>query len=334
MKKRLLGKNKLEVSSVGLGCMGFSQSYPPYIPKDEAIEVIRKAVELGVTFFDTADVYGEGSNEELLGKALKPYRNDVVIATKFGFSLEDDLKDALGRPIGICGRPDYIRRAVEHSLKRLKTDRIDLYYQHRVDPTVDIEETAGEISRLMEEGKILNWGISEVSVESVRRAHKVCPLTAVQSEYSMWYRNVEDELLPVLEELGIGFIPFSPLGKAVLTGRIKKDTKFEKDDFRSQIPRFNEENLQTNIKLVDYVENLAKEKNITPAQVALGWLLAQKPWIVPIPGSKKISRIEENIGSMDVVFTEDELKKIREDISHIQLVGARYPKEQEILVGR
>ena len=277
MKKRLLGKNKLEVSSVGLGCMGFSQSYPPYIPKDEAIEVIRKAVELGVTFFDTADVYGEGSNEELLGKALKPYRNDVVIATKFGFSLEDDLKDALGRPIGICGRPDYIRRAVEHSLKRLKTDRIDLYYQHRVDPTVDIEETAGEISRLMEEGKILNWGISEVSVESVRRAHKVCPLTAVQSEYSMWYRNVEDELLPVLEELGIGFVPFSPLGKAVLTGRIKKDTKFEKDDFRSQIPRFNEENLQTNIKLVDYVENLAKEKNITPAQVALGWLLAQKP---------------------------------------------------------
>lgn len=334
MKKRLLGKNKLEVSSVGLGCMGFSQSYPPYIPKDEAIEVIRKAVELGVTFFDTADVYGEGSNEELLGKALKPYRNDVVIATKFGFSLEDDLKDALGRPIGICGRPDYIRRAVEHSLKRLKTDRIDLYYQHRVDPTVDIEETAGEISRLMEEGKILNWGISEVSVESVRRAHKVCPLTAVQSEYSMWYRNVEDELLPVLEELGIGFVPFSPLGKAVLTGRIKKDTKFEKDDFRSQIPRFNEENLQTNIKLVDYVENLAKEKNITPAQVALGWLLAQKPWIVPIPGSKKISRIEENIGSMDVVFTEDELKKIREDINHIQLVGARYPKEQEILVGR
>lgn len=334
MKKRLLGKNKLEVSSVGLGCMGFSQSYPPYIPKDEAIEVIRKAVELGVTFFDTADVYGEGSNEELLGEALKSYRNDVVIATKFGFSLEDDLKDALGRPIGICGRPDYIRRAVEHSLKRLKTDRIDLYYQHRVDPTVDIEETAGEISRLMEEGKILNWGISEVSVESVRRAHKVCPLTAVQSEYSMWYRNVEDELLPVLEELGIGFVPFSPLGKAVLTGRIKKDTKFEKDDFRSQIPRFNEENLQTNIKLVDYVENLAKEKNITPAQVALGWLLAQKPWIVPIPGSKKISRIEENIGSMDVVFTEDELKKIREDISHIQLVGARYPKEQEILVGR
>ena len=334
MKKRLLGKNKLEVSSVGLGCMGFSQSYPPYIPKDEAIEVIRKAVELGVTFFDTADVYGEGSNEELLGKALKPYRNDVVIATKFGFSLEDDLKDALGRPIGICGRPDYIRRAVEHSLKRLKTDRIDLYYQHRVDPTVDIEETAGEISRLMEEGKILNWGISEASVESVRRAHKVCPLTAVQSEYSMWYRNVEDELLPVLEDLGIGFVPFSPLGKAVLTGRIKKDTKFEKDDFRSQIPRFNEENLQTNIKLVDYVENLAKEKNITPAQVALGWLLAQKPWIVPIPGSKKISRIEENIGSMDVVFTEDELKKIREDINHIQLVGARYPKEQEILVGR
>lgn len=334
MNKRILGKNKLEVSSIGLGCMGFSQSYPPYIPKDEAIEVIREAVELGVTFFDTADVYGVGSNEELLGEALKPYRNDVVIATKFGFSLEADLKDSLGRPIGICGRPDYIRRSVERSLKRLGTDYIDLYYQHRVDPGTPIEETAGEISRLIEEGKILNWGISEPSVETVRKAHEVCPLTAVQSEYSMWFRKVEEELLPALEELGIGFVPFSPLGKAVLTGRITKDTKFESDDFRSQIPRFNEENLQTNIKLADYVQNLAKEKNTTSSQIALGWLLAQKEWIVPIPGSKKISRIEENIGGVKVIFTKDELRKIREDLTHIELIGARYPEEQEKLAGR
>lgn len=334
MHNRILGKNKLSVSSIGLGCMGFSQSYPPYIPKDEAIDVIRKSVELGVTFFDTADVYGSGANEELLGEALAPYRNEVVIATKFGFNLESDLKDSLGRSIGICGRPDYIRRAVERSLKRLKTDHIDLYYQHRVDPTTPIEETAGEISKLIEEGKILNWGISEPSAQTVRKAHEVCPLTAVQSEYSMWYRNVEEELLPILEELGIGFVPFSPLGKAVLTGRITKDTKFAKDDFRSQIPRFKEENLQTNIKLVDYVQNLAKEKEITPAQVALGWLLAQKPWIVPIPGSKKVTRIEENIGSSEVIFTEDELRKIREDLNHIQLIGERYPEEQSRLTGK
>ena len=334
MQNRILGKNKLSVSSIGLGCMGFSQSYPPYIPRDEAIDVIRKSVELGVTFFDTADVYGSGANEELLGEALAPYRNEVVIATKFGFNLESDLKDSLGRAIGICGRPDYIRRAVERSLKRLKTNHIDLYYQHRVDPTTPIEETAGEISKLIEEGKILNWGISEPSAQTVRKAHEVCPLTAVQSEYSMWYRNVEEELLPVLEELGIGFVPFSPLGKAVLTGRITKDTKFAKDDFRSQIPRFKEENLQTNIKLADYVQNLAKEKEITPAQVALGWLLAQKPWIVPIPGSKKVTRIEENIGSIEVIFTEDELRKIREDLNHIQLIGERYPEEQSRLTGK
>lgn len=334
MQNRILGKNKLSVSSIGLGCMGFSQSYPPYIPKDEAIDVIRKSVELGVTFFDTADIYGSGANEELLGEALAPYRNEVVIATKFGFNLESDLKDSLGRAIGICGRPNYIRRAVERSLKRLKTDHIDLYYQHRVDPTTPIEETAGEISKLIEEGKILNWGISEPSAQTVRKAHEVCPLTAVQSEYSMWYRNVEEELLPVLEELRIGFVPFSPLGKAVLTGRITKDTKFAKDDFRSQIPRFKEENLQTNIKLADYVQNLAKEKEITPAQVALGWLLAQKPWIVPIPGSKKVTRIEENIGSSEVIFTEDELRKIREDLNHIQLIGERYPEEQSRLTGK
>ena len=313
--------------------MGFSQSYPPYLPKEEAIEVIRKAVELGVTFFDTADVYGAGKNEELLGEALAPFRNEVVIATKFGFSLESDLKDALGRPIGICGRPDYIRRAVERSLKRLRTDHIDLYYQHRVDPNTPIEETAGEIQKLIQEGKILNWGMSEASARTIRKAHAVCPLAAVQSEYSMWYRKPEEELLPALEELGIGFVPFSPLGKAVLTGEIQKDTKFAADDFRSQIPRFSPENLEGNMALAGYVAELAKEKETTPARIALGWLLAQKPWIVPIPGTKKASRIEENMGGAEVRFTEKELEDIRRTLDTIEITGSRYPEEQERLTG-
>ena len=334
MRNRILGKNNLQVSEIGLGCMGFSQSYPPYIPKEDAVEVIRKAVELGVTFFDTADVYGCGKNEELLGEALKPYRKDIVIATKFGFSLESDLKDELGRPIAICGKPDYIRRAVERSLKRLGTDYIDIYYQHRVDPNTPIEETAYEISRLIKEGKILNWGLSEAGAETVRKANEVCPVAAVQSEYSMWYREPEKELFPVLEELGIGFVPFSPLGKAVLTGRINKDTKFASDDFRSQIPRFNPENLDKNIALAEYVEKLAAEKGATPAQVALGWILAQKPWSVPIPGTKKISRIEENIGGAEVTFTKDELESIRWNLDSIHITGARYPEEQERLTGK
>lgn len=333
MKKRILGKN-LEVSAIGLGCMGFTQSYPPYLPKDEAIKVIRQAVEAGVTFFDTAEVYGPYTNEELVGEALQPYRDKVVIATKFGYDIENNKLDAAGRPIALSSKPSVIRRAVEGSLKRLRTDHIDLYYQHRVDPDTPIEEVAETVKDLIKEGKVLHWGLSEASAKTVRRAHAVCPLTAVQSEYSMWYRNVETELLPVLEELGIGFVPFSPLGKAVLTGRFNKDTKFDKTDFRSQIPRFNPENLQHNMQLVEYVEDLAKAKNATPAQVALGWLLAQKPWIVPIPGTKKIARVQENIGGADITFTHEELAQIREKLNSIEITGARYPKEQEELTGK
>ena len=328
MKTRFLGKDKLEVSSIGLGCMGFTQSYPPYLPKDEAISVIRQAVEAGVTFFDTAEVYGPYTNEELVGEALEPYRDKVVIATKFGYDIENNKMDAAGRPIALSSR------AVEGSLKRLRTDHIDLYYQHRVDPDTPIEEVAQTVQDLIKEGKVLHWGLSEASAATVRRAHAVCPLTAVQSEYSMWYRNVEKELLPTLEELGIGFVPFSPLGKAVLTGRFNKDTKFDKTDFRSQIPRFNPENLAHNMELVSYVEDLAEAKNATPAQIALGWLLAQKPWIVPIPGTKKISRVQENIGGTDVEFTPEELMKIREKLNSIDIIGARYPEEQEKLTGR
>ena len=334
MKTRFLGKDKLEVSSIGLGCMGFTQSYPPYLPKDEAISVIRQAVEAGVTFFDTAEVYGPYTNEELVGEALEPYRDKVVIATKFGYDIENNKMDAAGRPIALSSNPKVIRRAVEGSLKRLRTDHIDLYYQHRVDPDTPIEEVAQTVQDLIKEGKVLHWGLSEASAATVRRAHAVCPLTAVQSEYSMWYRNVEKELLPTLEELGIGFVPFSPLGKAVLTGRFNKDTKFDKTDFRSQIPRFNPENLAHNMELVSYVEDLAEAKNATPAQIALGWLLAQKPWIVPIPGTKKISRVQENIGGTDVEFTPEELMKIREKLNSIDIIGARYPKEQEKLTGR
>ena len=332
-KQRSLGESNLQVSEIGLGCMGFSQSYPPYITKEEAIAVIQRAVELGVTFFDTADVYGVGKNEELLGEAIKSYRKEVVIATKCGFNLEDDLKDSLGRPIGICGKKDYIKRAVERSLKRLGTDYIDLYYQHRVDPNTPIEETAQAMKELISEGKILHWGISEASTETIRRAHNVCPLTAVQSEYSMWYREPEKDLLPTLEELGIGFVPFSPLGKAVLTGQIQKSTQFREDDFRSKIPRFAPENLQSNIALVDYVAQLAQEKQTTPARIALAWLLAQKTWIVPIPGTKKISRIEENIGGAEIELSNKELKKIQQDLDSIIITGGRYPEEQERLTG-
>ena len=333
MKKRFLGKSKLEVSAIGLGCMGFSQSYPPYIPFGDAVNVIRGAYDLGVTFFDTADVYGCGENEKLLGEALKPIRQSVVIATKCGFNLYDDVKDELGRPIGICGRADYVKTAVEKSLQRLQTDYIDLYYLHRVDPNTPIEETAAAMADLIKKGKILNWGISEANANTVRRAHAVCPLAAVQSEYSMWYRKVEDELLPTLEELGIGFVPFSPLGKAVLTGRIQKDTQFAQGDFRNIIPRFNKENMQNNIKLVEYVEELAKDKGVTPAQIALGWLLSQKDWIAPIPGTKKLSRVEENIKGADVTFTFDELAEIRRKLDSIEITGCRYPEEQEKLTG-
>lgn len=334
MEMRVLGKDGLKVSAIGLGCMGFTQSYPPYLPKNEAINVIRQAVELGVNFFDTAEVYGPYTNEELLGEALAPYRDKVIIATKFGYDIENNKLDEAGRPIALSSNPKVIRRAIEGSLKRLKTDHIDLYYQHRVDPDTPIEEVAETIKDLVKEGKVLHWGLSEASAATVRKAHATYPLTAVQSEYSMWYRNVEKELLPTLEELKIGFVPFSPLGKAVLTGRFNKDTYFDKSDFRSQIPRFNSENLQQNMKLVEYVQILAKDKNVTPAQIALAWLLVQKPWIVPIPGTKKITRVQENLGSVKVKFTTEELMQIREKLNSIEIVGARYPEEQEKLTGK
>lgn len=302
MQYRYLGKDKLKVSALGLGCMGFTQSYPPYLPENEAIFVLQQAVDLGINFFDTAEVYGPYTNEELLGKALKPYRSQIILATKFGFDLAHKMDNA-NRPVALSSKPKDIRNALEDSLKRLQTDYIDLYYQHRVDPQTPIEEVAETMKDLIKEGKILHWGLSEASVKTIRKAHAICPVTAVQSEYSMWYREVEQELLPTLEELNIGFVPFSPLGKAILTGRFNKDTHFAKDDFRSQIPRFNSENLNHNYILIEYVQKLAQEKQVLPAQIALGWLLAQKPWIVPIPGTKKVSRLKENINSINVTFS-------------------------------
>ena len=302
MQYRYLGKDKLKVSALGLGCMGFTQSYPPYLPENEAIFVLQQAVDLGINFFDTAEVYGPYTNEELLGKALKPYRSQIVLATKFGFDLAHKMDNA-NRPVALSSKPKDIRNALEGSLKRLQTDYIDLYYQHRVDPQTPIEEVAETMKDLIKEGKILHWGLSEASVKTIRKAHAIYPVTAVQSEYSMWYREVEQELLPTLEELNIGFVPFSPLGKAILTGRFNKDTHFAKDDFRSQIPRFNSENLNHNYILLEYVQKLAQEKQVSPAQIALGWLLAQKPWIVPIPGTKKVSRLQENINSINVKFS-------------------------------
>lgn len=333
LKKRKLGKSNLEVSPIGLGCMGFTQSYPPYPDKNESIAVLRKAVELGVTFFDTAEVYSIFKNEELVGEALKPYRDQIVIATKFGYDLENVRMDANNRPVSLSSRPETIIKAVEGSLKRLRTDHIDLYYQHRVDPHLPIEVVAETLAGLIKAGKVLNWGLSEAAPATVRRADAVCPVTAVQSEYSMWYRKPEEQLLQTLEELGIGFVPFSPLGKAVLTGRFNKETKFDDTDFRSTIPRFSPENLPANIVLADYVAQLAKEKETTPACIALGWLLAQKPWIVPIPGTKRVERIEENINSVNISFTPNELKAIRQKLDSITITGARYPEDQEKITG-
>lgn len=334
METRTLGKDGLRVSAVGLGCMGFTQSYPPYPDRKEAIETIRKAVDMGVTFFDTAEVYSYGENEDLVGEALHPVRDEVVIATKFGYDLSQapDLATS-ARPVTLSSRPDTIRKAVEGSLRRLRTDHIDLYYQHRVDPDVPIETVAETVSGLIKEGKVLHWGLSEAAASTVRRAHAVCPLSAVQSEYSLWYRNPEAALLPTLEELGIGFVPFSPLGKAMLTGRFNKDTRFDKTDFRSAIPRFQGENLKHNMELVEYVEALARQKDTTPARIAIGWLLAQKPWIVPIPGTKRIERIAENIGGADVRFSSEELADIRRHLESIEILGGRYPEDQERMTG-
>ena len=333
MKKRILGKSGLEVSAIGLGCMGFTQSYPPYPEKNEAIATLRQAVEAGITFFDTAEVYSMFKNEELVGEALEPFRNEVVIATKFGYDMANVHFEGSARPVELSSKPEVIRRAVEGSLRRLRRDHIDLYYQHRVDPHTPIEEVADTLSSLIKEGKVLHWGLSEASAATVRRAHAVCPLTAVQSEYSMWYRKPEVKLLPTLEELGIGFVPFSPLCKAILTGRFNRQTTFDKSDFRSTIPRFSPENLQQNVALAEYVEQLAEMKQTTPARVALAWLLAQKPWIVPIPGSKRIERIVENASAVEITFSQEELTEIRSHLDSIHIIGGRYSEDQEKLTG-
>ena len=336
MRTRILGANGLEVSAIGLGCMGFTMSWPPFLPHDESIKVIRRAVDDGITFFDTAEVYGPFTNEELVGEALEPVRDRVIIATKFGFDLHDGQGelDSSGRVQSLDSRPETIRKAVEGSLKRLRTDHIDLLYQHRVDPNVPIEEVAGTVQDLIREGKVLGWGLSEAGICTIKRAHAVCPLTAVQSEYSMWWRKPEEQLLDTLEALGVGFVPFSPLGKAMLTGRFDRNARFANDDYRSKIPRFSPENLDHNVALAEYVRSLAEAKGTTPARIALAWLLAQKPWIVPIPGTKHVNRLEDNIGAADVEFTEAELADIREHLDAFEVAGARYPALQESLTGR
>lgn len=328
MNTRKLGNSGLEVSAIGLGCMGMSFAYGPASDKKEMISLIRSAVERGVTFFDTAVAYGPFTNEELVGKALAPYRDEVVIATKFGFKIKD------GKEAGLDSRPEHIKQAVEGSLKRLKVETIDLLYQHRIDPNVPIEEVAGAVKELIQEGTVKYWGLSEAGVQTIRRAHKVLPLTAVQSEYSMWWRRPEEELLPTLEELGIGFVPFSPLGKGFLTGRFDKNSKFNSNDFRSIVPRFTPENLDANQVLVDLIENVAAEKNATAAQIALAWLLAQKPWIVPIPGTRKLERLVENLGAVDIELTHEELRDINSALSEIAIAGDRYPEELEKRTGR
>ena len=329
MKTRNLGiASPLTVSTVGLGCMGMSHGYGAPSDIDEMVKLIRKAHELGVTFFDTAEVYGPYTNEELVGKALEPIRNEVKIATKFGISMNmDDFKQVLD------SRPETIRKSVEGSLKRLRTDHIDLYYQHRVDPNVPIEDVAGTIADLMREGKILHWGLSEAGIETIKKAHAILPLTAVQSEYSMFWREPEKNLLPVLEELGIGLVPFSPLGKGFLTGGITKDTKFSKHDFRTSVPRFQKENIEANMKLVDFVKGIAVEKNITPAQVAISWLLYQKPWIVPIPGSRSLNHLEDNITSANVTYTPEEMRRINDFLDTIHIQGARYNAQNQSNIG-
>ncbi|MGO8695827.1 MAG: aldo/keto reductase [Rectinemataceae bacterium] len=328
MKKRKLGNSGLEVSALGLGCMGMNFSYPPFPDKKEMISLIRSAVERGVTFFDTAEAYGPFTNEELVGEALAPFRSQVVIATKFGFNFGPK-----GVQTGQNSRPDHIREVAEASLKRLKIDAIDLFYQHRVDTSVPIEEVAGTVRDLIKEGKVKHFGLSEAGVQTIRRAHAVQSVTALQSEYSLWFRRPEEAVLPTLEELGIGFVPFSPLGKGFLTGKIDENTKFESSDFRSIVPRFTPEARKANETLVELLRTIAERKKATPAQIALAWLLAQKPWIVPIPGTKKLDRLEENIGAADVVLTADDLREIEDAASKISIQGARYPEQLEKRTG-
>ncbi len=329
MQKRILGKNGLEVSALGLGCMGLSFGYGPATDKQEAIKLIRKAFDHGVTFFDTAEAYGPFKNEELVGEALAPFRDKVVIATKFGFNFDPD-----GKQSGLNSKPEHIKDYVDGALKRLKTDVIDLLYQHRFDPDVPIEEVAGTVRDLIKEGKVKHFGLSEAGVRTIRKAHAVQPVTALQSEYSLWWREPEKEILPTLEELGIGFVPFSPLGKGFLTGKIDENTSFDKNDFRNIVPRFSEENRKVNQSLVDLLGKMAQENNATSAQVALAWLLAQKAWIAPIPGTTKLHRLEENVGSAKITLSDNDLKEINDAISNIEVVGARYPEHLQKLVGR
>jgi aryl-alcohol dehydrogenase-like predicted oxidoreductase len=331
MKKRKLGKSNLEVSAIGLGCMGMSFGYGPAADKKEMISLIRSAVERGVTFFDTAEVYGPFTNEELVGEALAPLRDQVVIATKFGFKPDPD---GGSRWSGLDSRPEHMKQVAEASLKRLKTDVIDLFYQHRVDPNVPIEDVAGAVKELIQQGKVKHFGLSEAGVKTIRRAHKVQPIAALQSEYSLWWREPEGEVIPALEELGIGLVPFSPLGRGFLTGKISEGTQFDKTDFRNIVPRFTPENRKANQGLVDLIGRFAQQKNTTPAQIALAWLLAQKPWIVPIPGTTKLHRLEENIGAANLELTPDDLRQIDKAASNITLQGARYPEELQKLVGR
>ncbi|HWD98151.1 MAG TPA: aldo/keto reductase [Bryobacteraceae bacterium] len=331
MQKRKLGKNGLEVSALGLGCMGMSFSYGPPPDRQEMITLLRSAVERGVTFFDTAEVYGPFTNEDLVGEALAPLRKQVVIATKFGFELRTD-----GAPgwTGLNSRPEHIRQVAEGSLKRLRTDVIDLFYQHRVDPEVPIEEVAGAVKDLIREGKVKHFGLSEAGVQTIRRAHAVQPVAALQNEYSLWWRRPEAEVIPTCEELGIGFVPYSPLGKGFLTGKIDESTEFDKTDFRNTIPRFTPEARKANQALVDLLGRIAEQKKATPAQIALAWLLAQKPWIVPIPGTTKLARLEENIGAASIELTQDDLREIESAASKITVQGARYPEHLEQMTGR
>src|SRR6202008_653457 len=331
MKKRRLGKSNLEVSAIGLGCMGMSFSYGPPKDKQEMTSLLHAAVERGITFFATAEVSGPFHNEELVGEALAPYRGKVVIATKFGF----DLSGSDNRPgaAGVNSRPEHIKEAVEGSLKRLKVETIDLLYQHRVDPNVPIEDVAGAVKELIQAGKVKHFGLSEAGVKTIRRAHAVQPLTALQSEYSLWWRKPEQEVIPTLEELGIGFVPFSPLGKGFLTGKIDEKAKFDSSDFRSTLPRFTPEALKANQALVDLLSRIAKRRNATPAQIALAWLLARKPWIVPIPGTTKLQRLEENIGALSIRVTPEDLRDIDAAASKITVEGARYPERLERMTG-
>ena len=329
MQKRTLGKSGLEVSTLGLGCMGLSYGYGPATDRQEAIALIRSAVDLGVTLFDTAEVYGPFTNEEVVGEALAPFREQVVIASKFGFHIDAD-----GKQAGLNSRPEHVREVAEASLRRLRTDRIDLFYQHRVDPEVPIEDVAGAVKQLIQEGKVRHFGLSEAGVQTIRRAHAVQPVTALQNEYSLWWREPEGEILPALEELGIGFVPFSPLGRGFLTGKIDESTTFDSTDFRNTVPRFAPEARKANRALVDLLGSLAARKNATPAQIALAWLLAQKPWIVPIPGTTKRHRLEENVAAAAVELTADDLQDVESAAAQITVQGARYSEGAQRLVNR